>query len=106
MEYTENQIQAIWEKARGIPDWDTTQWRKDQCGAWIQRQQYNNQHSDFGWLIQNVSPGGSHAQENLQPFHCKNSFDIANGKPHCKATADRIGLSPAQKVDEPRNSLK
>lgn len=105
MEYPENVIQAVWEKARGIPDWDTTQWRMDQCGAWIQRQHYNDENSEFGWSIQNITPGGADVPGDLQPFHWKNIFDIANGKPKCQVAADRSGLSPSQKVDEPRNSF-
>jgi hypothetical protein len=104
MEYEEKLIQAVWEKARGLHEKDTTQWRKDRCGAWIQREHYNNQNSEFGWTIQVVSPGRPDDLKNLEPFHWKNTFDIANGKPQCRASADQSGLSPTQVVGEPRNN--
>lgn len=33
----ENLIQAVWEKGRGMLDRDASEWRKDQCGAWLHR---------------------------------------------------------------------
>lgn len=103
MELSETVIQAVWEKARGKPDRDTSVWRQDECGAWLQRDQYGNERSEFGWKIENVVPGSADEPGNLQPFHCSNSFDIANGRPHCRVTADRKGLGPEQYVDQPRN---
>ena len=104
MQYDEKLIQAVWEKARAVHERDTELWRKDTCGAWIHREQYNNQNSEFGWTIQSEAPGKSDELEHLEPFHWKNAFDIANGKPQCRATADRSGISPTQKIDEPRNA--
>jgi hypothetical protein len=104
MPIAENIINAIWEKGRGTPDQDSTEWRKDQCGAWIQRTQYNNSKSEYGWTAVKTSPGGEEETENLQPFHFSNSYNIASGKPQCRVTADRTGLSPTQSVSQPRNT--
>lgn len=103
MTITESLIQGVWEKARGMPDQDPTKWRKDQCGAWLHRQQYNNATSEYGWKIENVTAGGPDVLENLQPLHRNNDFDIATGKPQCRVTADRTSLLPTQSVDQPRN---
>lgn len=100
----ENLIQAVWEKGRGMLDKDASEWRKDECGAWLHRQQYNNENSEYGWKILNVKPGEPDEPHNLQPFHWKNDFDIANNKPQCHVTADRVGLSPTQRIDMPRNT--
>lgn len=100
----ENLIQAVWEKGRGMLDRDASEWRKDQCGAWLHRQQYNNENSEFGWRILNINAGGADILENLQPFHWKNTFDIANGRPQCHVTADRADLMPTQSIDMPRNT--
>lgn len=97
-------VQAVWDKARAISDQDTTQWRKDQCGAWLHRQQYDNAVSDYGWKIENVTPGGLDILENLKAFHRENTFDIENDKTLCRITADQAGLSPTQSVDRPRNA--
>ena len=104
MSMTERVIEAVWEKGRGLPDRDTTEWRKDQCGAWMQRTQFNNPNSEYGWTVVNVSPGGEEDVSNLQPFHLNNSFNIASGKPHCRVTADRTGISPTQSIDQPHNT--
>jgi hypothetical protein len=104
MEINDAMIQAVWEKGRGIPDRDQNEWRKDQCGAWLHREQYNNEKSEYGWKILNVVPGGDIELQNLQPFHRKNTFDIANDKPHCRVTADRHDVAPTQGIDQPRNT--
>lgn len=104
MAFSDDLIQAVWEKARQMPDRDMTVWRRDQCGAWLHREQYNNPDSEYGWKIENITPGGPNILDNLQAFHWQNSFDIANGKPHCRVKADRAGLSPHQSVDRPRNT--
>ncbi|MDV6343793.1 hypothetical protein [Nitrosomonas sp. Is37] len=104
MTIDENLVQAVWEKGRGTLGQDISEWRQDQCGAWISRQKYNNAKSEYGWKIVNVKPGSPDHLENLQPFHLENDFDIANDKPHCRVTADRSGLMPTQSVDTPHNT--
>jgi hypothetical protein len=96
-------IQSVWEKARAMPDRAAPEWRKDECGAWIERAQYENALSEFGWKIENVSPGKPDTLENLRPFHVRNGFDIANHKPRCAVTADRADIAPTQHVGTPRN---
>lgn len=103
MELSDSIIQAVWEKARGMQDMNQDEWRQDQCGAWLQRDQYNNETSEFGWTILNISPGKPDTLENLQPFHCSNSFDIAIAKPQCHVSADRSDLAPGQSIDQPHN---
>lgn len=104
MTIDENLIQAVWEKGRGMLERDTSEWRMDQCGAWINRRQYNNAKSEYGWKMVNVKPGSPDSAESLQPFHWNNDFDIANDKPHCRVTADRTGLSSTQSIDTPHNT--
>lgn len=104
MELSEETVQAVWEKARAGLERDTNEWRQDQCGAWLRRDHYNSSDSEFGWKIENLVPGGEPVADNLQPFHRENTYDIANGRPHCRVTADRKGLAPEQYVDEPRNT--
>jgi len=103
MAFNDEIVQGIWEKARATLDKDPTEWRKDECGAWIYRSHYGNQVSEFGWKIENVRPGEQPELENLRPFQHENSFDKATGQPHCRVTADREGLSPTASIDTPRN---
>ena len=104
MDYSETIVQAVWEHGRAAPDRDADLWRKDQCGAWLHREQYNNEKSEYGWKILKVVAGAGSDIDQLQPFHCGNAFDIANGRAQCRVTADRAGLAPGQSVDQPRNS--
>ena len=104
MEFDEAMVEAVWGKARATLDQNPTRWRKDQCGAWLFRDHYGSTVSDYGWKIQNVSPGGDDTLENLKPFHHRNGFDIAQGEPRCAVTADRAGLAPEQSVGHPRNA--
>lgn len=97
-------VQTVWEKGRGMPDRDPTEWRQDQCGAWLHRAQYENAGSEYGWKILSIVPGGAEEVGNLQPFHCNNSFDMANGKPQCQVTADRTGQGSGQRIEQPRNT--
>ena len=57
----------------------------------MRREQYGQEHAEFGWKIEKVSAGGLDAAENLRPHHCSNRYDAANGKAHRRITADRRG---------------
>ena len=59
MEYDEQLVQQVWEKARVNSDVEMNQWREDECGAWIAREHYGDIGSNFGWIIINVSAGGA-----------------------------------------------
>lgn len=105
MTFDETLVEAVWEKGRATANRDSTEWRQDQCGAWLNRRHYNNGESEYGWKILNVVAGGADEPENLQPFHWRNGFDLANGRAQCRVTADRSGLAPGQQVLEPRNTV-
>ena len=103
MAYSEQMIQQVWEKARVMADRDGAEWRHDECGAWLQRDAYSQEHSEFGWMIVNISTGGTDDLEHLRPLHCRNSYDRANGKAHCHVTANRTGMQPTGHIDHPAN---
>ncbi|MCX8049684.1 MAG: hypothetical protein N3A55_08505 [Methylohalobius sp.] len=103
MAFSEEVIQAVWEKGRAGPELDPTQWRQDQCGAWMCREHYNNFNSEFGWKILEVVPGGGEALAGLQPFHWQNTFDLEHRRPLCRVTADRSDVAAGQRVSQPRN---
>lgn len=104
MPYHDQTVAAVWEKARIIQGRDPTQWRMDQCGAWIRRDNYRQGGSEYGWKIENVSPGGPDLLDNLQAFHMNNTYDVANGKPSCRVMADREDVAAGQRMGSPRNS--
>ena len=103
MEFSDELVQRVWGRARGVPDRDADEWRKDECGAWIKRGQYGHLNAEFGWKIENTLPGNPDDHEHLRAFHCGNAFDRGTGQAHCRVTADREGLSPTAHIDAPRN---
>lgn len=103
MEYSDEMVERIWEKGRAIPDKDPTEWRKDECGAWISHDQYGSQRSEFGWKIENISLGEPVDPDHLRPFQRDNAFDRATGRPHCRVTADRGDVPATARIDSLRN---
>jgi hypothetical protein len=105
MTYSEDIVQKVWEKGRAMPDQDPTQWRQDDCGAWMHRAQYGAEEAEFAWKIENVAAGEADEVDNLRPFHQANFFDRNTGKAKCHLTADRQGLRPTEHIDRPRNKV-
>ena len=103
MAFSEELIEQVWQKARAMADRDPEQWRQDECGAWLSREAYQQEQSDYGWKIVNVSLGGPDSVDNLRPLHCKNAFNYPASKAHCHTTADREGLQPTAHVGQPVN---
>ena len=103
MEFDNETVQSVWEKARATNDQNPDEWRKDECGAWIKFDQYGHQASEYGWKIESIKAGDQHKLENLRPFQHENSFVLATGQARCRITADREGISPTASIDTPRN---
>jgi hypothetical protein len=75
-EFNALEIQAIWEKALGIPRLDMRLWRQDTCGAYMYRYDYGNVKSKWGWEIDHKYPvahGGTDVLTNLQALHWENN---------------------------------
>ncbi len=101
--HDEDTIRTVWQRGRASGEYPADTWRQDECGAWMRRSQYGEATAEFGWKIERVAPGGAKDADALRPFHVANSYDIANGRPHCRITADRTGLTATARTDEPRN---
>ena len=103
MNWTEELVNAVWQHGRAMPEADPASWRQDACGAWMRREQYGQDHAEFGWKIERISAGGPPSLETLRPFNCRNRFDIAIGAPHCAVTSDRRDVPAVEYVYPPRN---
>jgi hypothetical protein len=103
MTHSKEVVAKVWQHARVMTDLDPETWRQDECGAWIRREHYAREDSEFGWRIVNVSVGGLDSVENLRPLQHANSYDRAGQRAHCKVRADQGNTQGASRVQEPRN---
>lgn len=90
MAFEEITIQKVWDKGQVVSGYDSRIWRKDQCGAWIKRDQYGNRNSQYGWEIDHISPsanGGKDVLYNLRPLQWKNNSSKSDGRLVCVVTA-------------------
>jgi hypothetical protein len=85
--WTEADIQAVWEKGTAVPGFDKNVARKDECNAWMQRNKYGNRESDFGWEIDHISPGGADTLSNLRPLQWLNNVEKSDGRLKCNITS-------------------
>jgi len=103
MPFNKEVVASVWQHARVMSDLDPEGWRQDQCGAWIRREHYGREDSEFGWKIVNVSVGGPDTVENLRPLHHSNGYDRAGQRAHCKVRADQANTQGTSRIREPRN---
>ena len=64
---------------------DKEHFRKDACGAWIQRSEYGNHNSQYGWDVDHVLPralGGGNEDVNLRPMQWQNNLAKADDFPY------------------------
>lgn len=86
MSFSEQDIQAVWQKGSIISGNDPTIWRKDQCGAWIGRKFYGDRNSQYSWEIDHIKPesdGGGDELSNLRPLQWENNSSKQEGRLTC-----------------------
>lgn len=82
-DFSNKQIQDVWNKGTAVDKYDSTKYRKDLAGAWIVRDQYGEE-GDFGWTIDHVYPesdGGDENIENLRPMQWQNNLSKSDNYP-------------------------
>lgn len=90
--WTDDEIQQIWEKGEIVPGYDKNVWRKDQCGAFIKRDMYGDRNDkyNYGWEIDHIKPdskGGKDIISNARPLQWYNNVTRSNNRLTCPVTA-------------------
>ena len=90
MIFADEIILKVWQKAE-IDEYNVpNDFRKDQCGAWIERTQYGNHDSAYGWEIDHIKPQSDDSSSdlsNLRPLHWKNNVSKQEGSLACPVTS-------------------
>ena len=88
MTFSDEMVELVWQKAHYVdPENESKGFRKDDCSAWIQRSQYGNRESSYGWEIDHIIPeseGGSDDISNLRPLRTCDSA-------HCHKAEIELG---------------
>ena len=74
LDFDELRIQAVWNKGREIPGYHKDEWRYDDDGRLIRRNEYGKTNLPHGWQIDHIAAtalGGLDVYGNLRPLHCK-----------------------------------
>jgi len=83
--FSEADIERVWQKGTAVPN--STIWRKDQCTAWIKRDEYGNRSSVYGWEIDHIDPDGGDDLSNLRPLQWKNNASRQDNRLTCPVTS-------------------
>lgn len=89
MNFTSETILKVWQKAV-IDEYNVpNDYRKDECGAWIERAQYGNHDSAYGWEIDHINLESDDMDNlsNLRPLHWKNNGRKDDGRLACAVTS-------------------
>ena len=90
--FNEDTIQRVWEKGLVVPGYDSSQYRKDTCGAWIQRNMYGDRsrQNNSGWEIDHIKPesdGGTDNLSNLRHLQWYNNTTKSDDRLTCPIKA-------------------
>lgn len=92
--WSDDQINAVWNKGIIVPGYDPTKYRKDIAGAWMDYAQYGKIESDYGWEIDHIRPksmNGADFISNLQPLQWQNNRSKGDDYPCCDFVVTSVG---------------
>lgn len=86
MEYSKEQLDAIFAKGEVIPDKNPSEYRKDACGNEIYRPNYGKE-TPMGWEVDHNFPkakGGTNSSRNLKPLQSSENARKGDTYPYKK----------------------
>ena len=92
--FSQEVIDAVWAKAKIIPNNDPNIWRQDYAGAWIKKSMYGSE-SEYGWEIDHQNPvanGGSDDLANLKPLQWQNNRHKSDNYPEFETLISASGI--------------
>jgi hypothetical protein len=92
--YEREVVDHAWSLAQIIPGNDDALWRKDEHGAWINRQEYGNRNSQFGWEIFDPTEAGrGYGLAALRPMQWQNYLEAIAFSSGFRMTAEGLNNS-------------
>ena len=92
--YDREIVDRVWLFAQKIEGNDPFLWRKDENGAWINRLDYRNRRSQFGWEIADSTRARrGHGITTLRPLQWENYLDFRAAESRSQITADGLNNS-------------
>ena len=98
-DFTDTQIQDVWNKGTKVENYDSSKYRKDIAGAWMSRENYGKKGL-YGWSIDHVYPeakGGDETLINLRPMQWQNNQSKSDNYPDYKTV---ITSQDSKNIDE------
>lgn len=96
--FTQEKINAAWEKAKTVAGHDANVYRQDSAGAWMQKDKYGKEEN-FGWEVDHMFPeslGGNENNINLQAMQWENNRTKSDNFPNYKTSVTSNGNSYKQ----------
>lgn len=100
-DYSEKQLNEVWEKAKIVNQDSKDEWRKDYAGAWINRNQYGNHDSTYGWDVDHAKPQSKNGADNLSnwvPLQWENNQKKSDNYPNFQTEVTSKGNKNIYKV--------
>ena len=92
-DFTEQEIEEVWQKANIIPNNNPNIYRQDYAGAWIRRDQYG-QTTEYGWAIDLIKPliqNGTYDMGNMLPLQHQNKTKKGDDYPQWQTEVSAEG---------------